>query len=91
MVPLYPSAHVIHDPLRVLYRAGSWLDLRSAAAWERWMGGDEWGEWRGELSFLAFEVARPAASGLRSLRTVFRVDRPSRSNVGERSLVRSTV
>jgi hypothetical protein len=23
---------VIHDPLRVLYRAGSWLDLRSAAA-----------------------------------------------------------
>jgi len=51
------------------------------------MGGDEWGEWRGELSFLAFEVARPAASGLRSLRTVFRVDRPSRSNVGERSLV----
>jgi hypothetical protein len=36
------------------------------------------GEWRGELSFLAFEVARPAASGLRSLRTVFRVDRPSR-------------
>jgi hypothetical protein len=82
---LFTLQPMIHDPLRVLYRAGCWLALALLPGSAGWVAMS--GEWR--RTRLAFEVARPAASGLRPLRIVCRVDRRPIIIVERSTVVRS--